>query len=550
MDTSRIAMFLFGTILWTANIVPIESREVIVIGTTSFPAGKRSEKCVKKLTNSEAKPGKFMNKCISASTTLLVPGSPTVETSGPALISKHEGDEVVLSCTVTNRGSGTIVSWLRIRPRTMTFFFNSQRVHMDKRFRIETDSNTTYNLRITRITRDDEGVYACQVNTLPAPTYINITLQVVVAPTILGIAQEFGSTPPSIDNAVLSYNESDNVILSCETDGSPKPFVTWYSFTARQVISYNSTLKILNVQRDQGGLFKCVADNGYAETLVEKWIEIIVQYKPEIIAVERDIRCGEGDYRQLQCNVNARPQATNTWIKDDEILKGVGITKRSMTTVPVECPGNTTRLVIVSVQPDTDYGVYKCQATNILGTTEDVIEVSGRLRAPKIVSGPVGVRRHSYKLQWVVGNRLQQGMAGFTPIDDYILSYYGWWYQEREDGGTEKVFSHSRDSPLEVAIPHDPDLSRQVYILRDLRANVTYEVTLKGVNKYGDGDNASFTFYTSLVNSWETTPYPVTRKTVKPQRSLRWANAGPALFTVFRQTSILTASILLTIVLM
>ena len=70
--------------------------------------------------------------------------------------------------------------------------------------------------------------------------------------------------------------------------------------------------------------------------------------------------------------------------------------------------------------------------------------------------------------------------------------------QEREDGGTEKVFSHSRDSPLEVAIPHDPDLSRQVYILRDLRANVTYEVTLKGVNKYGDGDNASFTFYTSL----------------------------------------------------
>ena len=39
------------------------------------------------------------------------------------------------------------------------------------------------------------------------------------------------------------------------------------------------------------------------------------------------------------------------------------------------------RLVIVSVQPDTDYGVYKCQATNILGTTEDVIEVSGEYRS-------------------------------------------------------------------------------------------------------------------------------------------------------------------------
>ena len=50
---------------------------------------------------------------------------------------------------------------------------------MDRRYKIESDGNSTFNLRIQRIRREDEGVYACQVNTLPKPTSVNITLQVV-----------------------------------------------------------------------------------------------------------------------------------------------------------------------------------------------------------------------------------------------------------------------------------------------------------------------------------------------------------------------------------
>ncbi|XP_038065801.1 igLON family member 5-like [Patiria miniata] len=484
------------------------------------------------------RPNRAMMRCMNAMTTILVPGSPLVETESNPFISQHEGEDVTLTCKVKDKGDHT-VSWMLSGSKPKPLFHGTMRVHLDKRYRIESDGNSTYNLKISRITRYDEGKYLCQVNTMPQPTSVNITLQVVVAPEIVGILPQPGATPTIEKNNSnrFAYNESDDVMLTCLAEGSPLPRITWrlmVNTSFYPVVSTNATLNIPNIQRDQAGVFTCTAENGYRDTPKERWITVIVQFKPEVTADERDIRCGQGDYRQLRCQVRSQPPAIYTWTKDNQILTGRDISKRSQML-----------FVLVSVNPETDYGVYRCQATNILGTTEDVIEVSGRLRPPNIVSNPIGIRRHSYKLVWTMGSRMQQlqGTAGYTPIDGYTMSYYGWWFQEKETGGVEKVNSHSPDSPLEVDIPHDPELGRQFYVLRDLRANVTYEVTLRGYNGYGDGDNVTFTFYTSLVNSWVTTT-AAPKKTIASKGIVKkWKNAGPSVHCARADTILFVVSL-------
>ncbi|XP_022101351.1 opioid-binding protein/cell adhesion molecule-like isoform X2 [Acanthaster planci] len=532
------SLLFLGVLLCASYVVSSEW----VIGTATVPEDHLTVKCLAKmLQTNTSMPGWYVGECRKAITTVIEPGSPVIASYSPSFISRYEGDDVLLSCTVKDKDDHT-VSWTFLGSTPISLFHETNRVHRDRRFKIESDGNSTYNLRITGIMRDDQGKYLCQVNTLPRPTTLNITLQVVVAPEILGIFPVSGATPTLEKNNSnrFAYNESDDVMLTCQAVGSPEPRITWrfmVNTSFNIVLSTSATLSIPNIKREQAGVYTCTAENGYREFPKERWITINVQFKPEVVADEQDIRCGEGDYRQLRCQVKAIPPATFTWIKDNELLSGRDVSLKSKMLQSVDC-GNRTSFVLVSVNPEADYGVYRCQATNMLGTSEDVIEVSGRLREPKIVSDPVGTRRHSYKLVWVMGSRTQQlqGMAGYTPIDGYTLSYYGWWFQENEMGEIEKVFSHSPEAPLEVDIPHDPELVRQSYVLRDLKSNVPYVAILRGYNRYGDGDSVTFTFNTSQekpsstaqVNTWLTTT-AAAKKTIAV-RELTTASANRASF--------------------
>ena len=63
--------------------------------------------------------------------------------------------------------------------------------------------------------------------------------------------------------------------------------------------------------------------------------------------------------------------------------------------------------------------------------------------------------------------------------------------------GTAKRIVFSHDTPLREVVRVRGDERSYSYIIRDLRPNTTYELSIYGRNQYGNGDVSMFTFYTT-----------------------------------------------------
>ncbi len=59
------------------------------------------------------------------------------------------------------------------------------------------------------------------------------------------------------------------------------------------------------------------------------------------------------------------------------------------------------------------------------------------------------------------------------------------------------VYSHGNREPFDESIDVQKDQYRMSFVLSDLRENTTYNVSLFGKNKYGDGKVANFQFCTA-----------------------------------------------------
>ena len=67
-------------------------------------------------------------------------------------------------------------------------------------------------------------------------------------------------------------------------------------------------------------------------------------------------------------------------------------------------------LVIVSVDPDRDYGTYSCHATNFLGTSVGYINLSGKLHIYNLMD--VALDRASWSMKSVVTVCYKTDMVG------------------------------------------------------------------------------------------------------------------------------------------
>ena len=62
----------------------------------------------------------------------------------------------------------------------------------------------------------------------------------------------------------MIINETDDVMLSCNSTGNPRPNITWTFQEGLQEsnIRTGETLFLSDVSRDQAGAYGCTADNG------------------------------------------------------------------------------------------------------------------------------------------------------------------------------------------------------------------------------------------------------------------------------------------------
>ncbi|XP_072049596.1 protein amalgam-like isoform X2 [Amphiura filiformis] len=442
-------------------------------------------------------------------------GDPGFVNTTSFLLRATLGASVTLTCEVKNLGENSVL-WMKTGsekpPKVISM--DKKQIYMKQRFRLEGDYfNKTFNLRIDNISRSDQGTYACQIATDP-PLSSEVALHIHLPAEIIGQKQnDSGKLEWESEVKRFVYNESDMVNILCEVDGDPPAEVEWKRPDGTRVGEQSTPwLNIHRVQRQDSGTYICSASNTHE--IVTQEVKIAVHYKPEIAVRNNDIRRKEGGYVTLECLVDAYPRPQYIWKKGRETISDINsndvIRKSTSTRIPLSCYSDKTRLIIVSVDPVNDYGTYTCTAVNSVGNDTGVIEVSGRPREPRVLSPYQGFRMHSYTLRWDYGE-VAPDNPSFIEVDQFVIKYRGMWYEEVGPDKVRVVYSN-KEHLEKIFKPYYGDDQPRLPMsleLQSLRDNITYEVHIYGVNKYGIGNTNSFNFSTSDIDiEILTTPVP------------------------------------------
>ncbi|XP_022101373.1 neurotrimin-like [Acanthaster planci] len=466
----------------------------IVIGSTTFTLTERVQKCLETLglsNSNSTNPGGYLRKCLrKLSTTTRAPNETYFINAARETLVAEEGSTAVLRCEIVNLGRKRVFWW-----RGQTTLLSSMYTLYadDRRVKIEA-FNSTFNIRITRVRKSDAGKYKCQVLARRFKLERIVELEVPSLPSIVSLEP---TTPPFFDQSDRDrryFNRTTDAILYCNASGFPDPTVTWekvgyYPPMGGSPQVWGDTVLLSNIDEQDAGVYNCTASNGVGT--IERSIEVVVQYLPVVRSPATSIRAGRGQYVSLDCEVSAVPSAEIMWRRDNVTIQtaGQGLVRDGK---------QYTTYILVSVDPDEDYGVYRCTASNMMGASFVSIELHGRPLPPRVTSAPKSTRRHAYSLSWQPGMPPDEWRPQEILVSSYVIQFRGWWIQKT--GALQRVV-YTHQNPLREVIPAVDRQQEYNYVIRDLRPNTTYQMTIYGRNQYGKGEPTAFTFYTANENA-------------------------------------------------
>jgi len=268
---------------------------------------------------------------------------------------------------------------------------------------------------------------------------------------------------------------------------------------------------LANLSRMDAGLYICTADN-QVDQGVEKITKITVNYPPEAAIEEVWVPHGTTFEVRLVCQVTSFPSAKVTWFKNEN-------TKLS-TSDEIVIENQEPKFVLkIEKLKVNNFGSYKCKASNMLGSTEVSLDITGKPRPP-IFSGDQREILSSVKelnITWSTDSML--------PITQYLLAYR----KSQVSGKHANCLSmfnfvqtgiiQSSSSPssswsqsvIPVEISKTSLTSFSSYNLKNLDNETVYDVRVRAVNKFGMSKFSKvFNFYvkTSVISGSPRCPYP------------------------------------------
>ncbi|KAL7988633.1 hypothetical protein Chor_007552 [Crotalus horridus] len=194
----------------------------------------------------------------------------------------------------------------------------------------------------------DDGIYCCTANNgVGIEAESCGALQVKMKPKI--------TRPPSN----LKIIEGLKAVFPCTTMGNPKPSVSWIK--GENVIKENSRIAILesgslrihNVQKEDGGHYRCVAKNSLG-TAYSKPVILEVEVFARILKAPESYNVSFGSVVTLQCVATGIPTPTITWLENGKAVSAGSIVET------VEDKMIDSRLQVYVTRP----GLFTCIATN------------------------------------------------------------------------------------------------------------------------------------------------------------------------------------------
>ncbi|KAK7491727.1 hypothetical protein BaRGS_00016983, partial [Batillaria attramentaria] len=272
-----------------------------------------------------------------------------------------EKETAILPCSVKFLGNHQVI-WTDQFSTLLTF--EDRRIIDDERLSIERPFTKDWNLHIRQVSYKDQGVYNCQVNTVPVKIK-TINLRVDVPAKIID----------HLSSEDMVVRENEKVTLVCNVTGVPTPDVTWYRHVANEKgvekqsefcpgttkVGVNGEVLIIhNVTRYCGDTYECVAFNGIPPA-VNRLIKVSVEFAPEIYLPNKRIGQDIGKETILECTVTAFPHAVSMWMRISTLNQ-----KYRLEIYDEDRNTITLSLRIFTIERH-DYGEYTCVASNTLG---------------------------------------------------------------------------------------------------------------------------------------------------------------------------------------
>uniref|UniRef100_A0A8C4R3X0 Ig-like domain-containing protein n=1 Tax=Eptatretus burgeri TaxID=7764 RepID=A0A8C4R3X0_EPTBU len=231
--------------------------------------------------------------------TILVPT--TIEGPAQQEVTGVVGDPLMLSCDP-----------LGIPPPAISWLKDGRLIDEQNNLRILPGGRT---LEFLHVRVNDAGLYRCMASNMEGKAQKNISLSILVPPSINGSERAIE----------LNVVEGDDIILQCLASGIPQPSLYWQhngqplTTTSNHLLfsENDSMITITNVSTDNAGRFVCVANNSAGEEYKVYDVHVFV---PPMVAGGSDslnITVVEGNSVSLYCNVTGSPIPKLTWLKND-----------------------------------------------------------------------------------------------------------------------------------------------------------------------------------------------------------------------------------------
>ncbi|XP_047248527.1 contactin-1a isoform X2 [Girardinichthys multiradiatus] len=316
-------------------------------------------------------------------------------------------------------------------------------------------------LRFSRLTSDDAGMYQCIAENRHGVIYANAELKVFFG------APKFPNNP--VKRVLAPKN--GRVVIECRPKAAPKPTFTWskdtelLSNSSRMFIWEDGSLEILNVMPADEGRYTCFAENDWGKANSTHPLVVTESTKITLAPSNADVHVGDNTWMECAASYDPSVDITFIWSLNGQDIDLHKDNKHYESTLN----GSSNAKLLIRNAQLKHAGSYTCTAkTQVDNTTASAHLV---VRGPP--GAPGGVRivhksDRSVTLQWSCG------ADNHSPISKYTIQY--------RDQFSKDVWKNATTSPADV------EGNAETAIVVDLFPWTEYEFRVMATNTLGTGE--------------------------------------------------------------
>ncbi|XP_026874667.2 basement membrane-specific heparan sulfate proteoglycan core protein-like [Electrophorus electricus] len=275
---------------------------------------------------------------ITASLTIKQPPKVRVKPSSPVTV--RVGGAVSLECQASGRLRPSI-TWLKEEAGRETTLVSTR--------------DTSAVLQVVVSSSAHAGTYVCRAQSKEGSAEQRVELR---------LADGTVAPKATVRQADMTAVEGQTVTMHCQASGFPTPGISWSKLRAPlpwQHREEGGTLTLTNVGRQDSGQYICNATNsaGYSED----YVQLEVDTPPYATTVPDQVTARRGDSLRLQCIAHGSHPISFHWSR----VGGAAMSSGAKTKDSV---------LLIGQLKVSDSGMYKCVASNHIGSSEALAMVS------------------------------------------------------------------------------------------------------------------------------------------------------------------------------